>query len=43
MAEETDWSADFKDRSESHCKKRQQPLPEQNDAKCQRTKDLDAI
>lgn len=41
MSVETDWTADFKDRSGSHYKKkRQQPLLEQNDAKCQRTKDF---
>lgn len=44
MSAETDWSAAFKDRSESHWgEKKRQPLLEQNDAKCHRTKDLDAI
>lgn len=40
MSTETDGSADFKDRSERHWgeKKMQQPLQEQSDAKCQRTK-----
>lgn len=38
-----DWSVDFKDRSKSHREEKQQPLLEWNDAKCHRTKDLDAI
>lgn len=42
MSAETDGSADFKDWSERHRgkrkKKKEQPLQEQSDAKCQRTK-----